>query len=668
MSSSNPQYSNEELPVFVEVRPNIFVQKEKLTSKTDYKEYIQYKPGYFVPKEIPLSLITKDTPLMKGYVGRFMNSSISPQIINNSFDDTRNNINSNSLLEERKQPREISSSRVPQSQENERLLQTHEEIRERKPVTAEIDNKKESYGQQKENESTCSKLCKTFSLFHLIGFILAFIIFILALDIHATLNDNNSEAVFFRNLADQWRRAPISGISKADQNLTCPSKDSEVIPFSFDGFEKGCNCNGVITKGACSQSDCTEIPEVLPRKVFNWEGGALCEKSLKYINQTEEEDYFSLFIVPSKFNGTSPCPNDYTVCGKIDSFENLLCVPQGNACPVNNLKVTNFFYNKEFSFDNANIAEKEVPEEKKINTTIQLKNADFKFSNTNDPLVSRIPVNFRIGYDVPCINPYYENAKFNMYVLDPFYGKQKCLKFANEVELSKNITTFSESNQNKSDLKNTNFTVVDFYNYKNFISDNQIFENNTYIPVGLNDQLYENLALSTSNYPGINADCHKDIRENGFAERIYETIKNLENLSSIRSSMLVIVILSIISFLIILFFLICEVFVKVNRTKTVLYTILWILLVALLIILIVALVFVTTNTSKIYNIYGLNYLFNSSCIDPVTYDLYNFYFGFITACKTLIVIVVILVIILIVLYLIFFYFALTQDWFINENH
>lgn len=673
MNNPSSYIQNPGLPVFVEVKPDIYVPKDKLLSNTEYREYIQYRPGVFVPRDIPLNSITKDTSMTQGVIERLNNSSINGIQSGN----TSMNVTGKILGVEYGQPRiEYGPPRVismTERQPEQMLYPTVNEVRDRKPTYQMVSAKKEEpedhFKSQKKSDS-CEDCgcCKKFSLFHLIGFILALILLILAIIFFNNLKEKNTDYSYFYGLSDGWNKVPIRNVSIANDSRICPTTNDHPIGFSFAGLEKGCNCTGIITKGECQNKDeCVEIPEVSPEELIVWENGTLCQRDFSINN--EDLDYFKLHVIPSNSsNVTSSCPKDYNLCGIIDTYDNYLCVPNTTACPINSIEVSNYLYKKDFSFDDPTIPSINVPEDQKIQDNIKLKNSNFKFYNNKDPVKSRIPIMFKTAYKTPCENPAFINTPdINLYPLEPFYGKQKCLKFSNEVDIPNNITTFNDDNKNKTEYIDDNFSLIDIYGNKDYILDNQVFENYTTLPKQYTDELEQNnLGLWVRNYPGINATCHKYIRENNLGGEYFKTIENLQNVPNMRSIMVALLIIAILIVLIILFFLICELFVNVRR-NSILLLILWVFLFILFAILLTALILAIIEATKLSSVSGLDEIFNSNCLDSFSVDQYNNYFSYISSCRILLIFIIILIVVLIILYLIFLYFAWKKDWFISKD-
>ena len=117
---------------------------------------------------------------------------------------------------------------------------------------------------------------------------------------------------------------------------------------NWSGTIEGCLCNnGTIAKKTCRKANDTKCKEIIPPvsniTVYTWRGKSFYTTPSKYTY----DDLFEISV-----DEKEECPFRYKKCGKLDYYNNTLCLPEDEKCPVNYLEITNSAEppNKKFNF------------------------------------------------------------------------------------------------------------------------------------------------------------------------------------------------------------------------------------------------------------------------------------------------------------------------------
>ena len=114
---------------------------------------------------------------------------------------------------------------------------------------------------------------------------------------------------------------------------------NDTIKLSFGewkGTKPGCYCanNDTIVLNKCpeNQTNCTEnIAKVGGETIYTWRNRTFYTTLSKYT-------YNELLLMSVDEN--QECPFGRKKCGKLDFFNNTLCIPEDENCPVNYLEIT----------------------------------------------------------------------------------------------------------------------------------------------------------------------------------------------------------------------------------------------------------------------------------------------------------------------------------------
>lgn len=170
------------------------------------------------------------------------------------------------------------------------------------------------------------------------------LIFTLCLNFSNIIVLKNTDSSFIKSLGKNWQSPGLKQINFKGEK--CEKNEVPIINDSWEGTNQGCFCNQnkndnlnitnipSILLGKCrsdllSNKQCTNIPSIpqMPFKV--WKGSYFC-------GQKTNLTYFDYEITET----IEDCLNqDLMPCGKIDTENNILCIPKNSTCPYNFVNV-----------------------------------------------------------------------------------------------------------------------------------------------------------------------------------------------------------------------------------------------------------------------------------------------------------------------------------------
>jgi hypothetical protein len=207
-------------------------------------------------------------------------------------------------------------------------------------------------------------------------------------------------------------------------------------------------------------------------------------------------NYFNLTIAANP----TDCPENHKTCGRIDTLNNVLCLPIDETCPIN------FF----------EIIQKHQPMPKGFNySTIELNNATIVYSNNN--FEGDVLVYLKVEEGLPCANGYYKNYAYPPFIAEKYYDRYKCLKGI------------------WPNLIDSTYQLKDVYSYYKLYKENGILslldEFSGFKNYSTNLELSNrNMHLFSKKYVGIRSNLHKKIRESFLAPDFLKYINEMHDL------------------------------------------------------------------------------------------------------------------------------------------
>lgn len=317
------------------------------------------------------------------------------------------------------------------------------------------------------------------------------IFFILVIIAYVKLS--GSEYHYMHNLGLNWNRGPIVSIQPSE--VQCTETQQPLITNYWPGTSEGCYCNintsliyGPLRPGRCYKKRdnllfCSTISEKPAIRWQNWRGKFICGKR-------QESSYLDLTISKR----AESCPTSMKSCGIIDTLNNVLCVKNSEACPMNSIQID---------------TTKKDPNIPKDSYVINADGANIIFSNTN--VKGKIINELYVGEEQPCADPEFANYNFKPYLLDKFYDKNKC---------SSKLGNFENDDS---------YIKVDKSNSQSLLKDNGVLNVLTTLPLYNPAEYNHEMSLYQRVYKGLDPDCHADINKNGARDNILTSLTEIES-------------------------------------------------------------------------------------------------------------------------------------------
>ena len=138
---------------------------------------------------------------------------------------------------------------------------------------------------------------------------------------------------YVTDLKTNWDLSPI-------KDILIDSLENQTVYDSFgqwEGIKEGCDCTNstlkpkkLIKTKQCNTTEvdgkCIQIAKVSPILYRSWKGKKIHAKRM------ESGNYTSFFS-----NIAEECSSGYHKCGKLDSLGRLLCLKDGEDCPINKI-------------------------------------------------------------------------------------------------------------------------------------------------------------------------------------------------------------------------------------------------------------------------------------------------------------------------------------------
>ena len=224
------------------------------------------------------------------------------------------------------------------------------------------------------------------------------------------------------------------------------------------------------------------IPPVAPIDITKWRGKQICSK-----RRTNPLDY--LAMLENSVKEGEECKEGYKKCGKLDSMNNIACMPKDDMCPINYIKVTD---------------SQEPPSECINCKTIQL---DLNYLHYgNDNINNSIVTNFKTSDDRSkvCLDQGEYNSQMKRYTLD-------------------NIDHYGCENEFNNMLYDERYTYLDTIPKATVFEDNGILVKIERLPKFPVESIREQqTSLFTRSFQGFDKQC---LKQNGINLEQYEKLE-----------------------------------------------------------------------------------------------------------------------------------------------
>ena len=148
------------------------------------------------------------------------------------------------------------------------------------------------------------------------------------------------------------KRAPIFDIKD-----NC--KEDEYILGEFEGTKKGYYSNTYKEINEKCREQCVPVPAIPPMKYKKLKNKRLCTTK----SNKNYFDYYKLSV-----SNNTQCNNGYQPCGYLDKYDRILCLPQNEKCPINDIVYNN---QSNYSYNNITYQTIQINENEYIHYTNQ---------------------------------------------------------------------------------------------------------------------------------------------------------------------------------------------------------------------------------------------------------------------------------------------------------
>jgi hypothetical protein len=343
-------------------------------------------------------------------------------------------------------------------------------------------------------ETKNSKIQCCFNIFHIFLFILTIICF--QVNYYSVSGFTLAEGVYFESIVSSWFSSPIT-----DVTLRCNTNHTTFIEDSWEGTVGGCQCGELLYRGRCTRNSmgskifCSNIPQIKPIKYDIWKKAQICTERIP-------GGYFDMIIA----SNPSECPTDTRSCGIIDTLNNYLCYNKSLRCPYN--KITN-----------------------DLNQYILKSDKKFDYYDSSNLIFGRddtdkkILFSFKVGFNLPCLNPYFKNLNFTVNTLNYYFEKQYCFPFSDG--LVKNTVVYDK-----------NYIIIDNYQGEKLYNENGIEQKLATLPNYSKQEYQRNINLYATNYFGLKIKCFNKIKNEKKVDKLFLDLRNFIAMDNFNASLI----------------------------------------------------------------------------------------------------------------------------------
>ena len=152
------------------------------------------------------------------------------------------------------------------------------------------------------------------------------------------------------------------------------------------------------------------VDEVKSRELFKWKNGTFCSK---YYNESEndKEDGLSgyFYFLKNSVREKESCEEGFQNCGKLDDYNNYLCLPKGEECPINDI-ISSEVERPDLIQDGYKF--------------VYLNNIYFYFTNkkVDKPVITKL----KVGEKNLCVYRKFHYTDYPQYILDNNFNNYGC--------------------------------------------------------------------------------------------------------------------------------------------------------------------------------------------------------------------------------------------------
>lgn len=167
------------------------------------------------------------------------------------------------------------------------------------------------------------------------------------MSIYLSTNTLDIDVLTIKDIFVQWKQQPLHILQQSHSKTCYELGMRDLIEYDWPGTAQGCLCENKtkVYPRKCTENQfrkhCKHVEALRPYKAYKWKNQYLCGKST---SKSMEKGYFDMVrIKEGDF-----CAYKTKKCGKIDTLNNYLCIPEGENCPINDISIVS---NAEDSFE-----------------------------------------------------------------------------------------------------------------------------------------------------------------------------------------------------------------------------------------------------------------------------------------------------------------------------
>ena len=165
------------------------------------------------------------------------------------------------------------------------------------------------------------------------------------ISVYFTMNALDIDIDTIKSIFETWKQQPIHLLQQSHDKTCNEMGMYDIISYEWPGTIPGCLCENKtkIISRKCTlnhqKKQCRKIEALRPHVSFKWKDQYLCGMST-----IKNKGYFD--FVRIKENDF--CAYKTKKCGRIDTLNNFLCIPENENCPINEIS---FLSSEEKSFE-----------------------------------------------------------------------------------------------------------------------------------------------------------------------------------------------------------------------------------------------------------------------------------------------------------------------------
>ena len=237
----------------------------------------------------------------------------------------------------------------------------------------------------------------------------------------------NIKIFFVPNIIDEIKDSINDyPLSKFYYSSICNESEYPISLYTFPGSKEGCSCLNVtyyyrkqdhvdeVFPGQCNKNQtankCKMVKEIKSVELFKWKNGTFCSKHYN-LNEIEGKNGLSgyFYFLNNSVREKESCKEGFKKCGKLDDYDNYLCLPINEECPINDIISSDI----------------ERPDLIDDGYKSQYIN-NMYFYYTNEKVDKPVITKLKVGEKSLCVYKTFHFTDYPQYILDQNFNKYGC--------------------------------------------------------------------------------------------------------------------------------------------------------------------------------------------------------------------------------------------------